>query len=164
MKLAFKIFDKSSDGKITIESVTNIKFKDTDWLLMDDCQAIIRALNLKSNGKEIKKSSKNMPFDPKKIMMDQVKHHYMQMQRFDSSTRASPLLSPLNTDGKTKLEEVESPLLNKKKSNVVPNEPKNIKIDPTKLIFNALNSRMNGNQTKKKSSFKNTKDLDASFH
>jgi hypothetical protein len=162
MKLAFKVYDKSSNGKITVESVTRIKFKDTDWLLMDDCQAIIRALNLKSNGKPIVKLGKFNPFDPKKLMMDKVKSHYMQMKRNDSSVRGSPLLSPSHAEGKTKFEEVETPLFSNQKSDTGPKEHKNIKIDPTKLIFQALNSRMMINKTKK-SSFKNTDDLDASF-
>lgn len=111
MKIAFKVFDKDSDGKITTEEVMRIikELKTTDWLLMEDCQAIIRALNLKSKGKEIVKKVKNMTIDPKLMMMNKIKSHYVAAKRKDSARKASPMLSPTHAEDKHQEEEDEAP-------------------------------------------------------
>ncbi|CAI2359578.1 unnamed protein product [Moneuplotes crassus] len=52
LKLAFHIFDRDSDGKITCEDILSFMedLKESDWLVLEDCHKIAKILNDKREG------------------------------------------------------------------------------------------------------------------
>ena len=50
MKIAYDFYDFDGDGKICIDDIMNMikSLRASDWLLMDDCQVLIKQLKLKN--------------------------------------------------------------------------------------------------------------------
>ena len=50
MRIAYDFYDFDGDGKICVDDVMNMirSLKPSDWLLMEDCQVLIKQLKLKN--------------------------------------------------------------------------------------------------------------------
>ena len=107
MKLAFNIFDKDSDGRITWEDILNCMkdLKKTDWLIMEDLQHVAKILNNKVMGIDItkRKQSNGINLSTKTPSQNHSSHHK------DSSKVVSSISSPKATSLHKSSEDNDSP-------------------------------------------------------